>query len=144
MPAALLFGRARETLDSSADGRLSAIAELVAAMEPLEIVVIGRDDTVDLARQRAHAVAAWLTAHQPPIAPPHLIEQADKPPPAEDVAQGATRWQNACHLAESRFCCAAGDAGAADHAILRPLLGEEGGAGNEPGFGAPGGSRWLP
>ena len=89
MPAAVLFGRARETLDSSADGRLSAIAELVAAMEPLEIVVIGRDDTVDLARQRAHAVAAWLTAHQPPTAPPHLIEQADKPPPAEDSAEGA-------------------------------------------------------
>ena len=89
MPAALLFGRAQETLDSSADGRLSAIAELVAAMEPLEIVVIGRDDTVDLARQRAHAVAAWLTAHQPPMTPPHLIEQVDKPPPAENSAEGA-------------------------------------------------------
>ena len=89
MPAAVLFGRARETLDSSADGWLSAIAELVAAMEPLEIVVIGRDDTVDLARQRAHAVAAWLTAHQSPTAPPHLIEQADKPTPAEDRAEGA-------------------------------------------------------
>ena len=89
MPAAVLFGRARETLDSSADGWLSAIAELVAAMEPLEIVVIGRDDTVDLARQRAHAVAAWLTAHQPPMTPPHLIEQVDKPPPAENSAEGA-------------------------------------------------------
>ncbi len=87
MPAAVLFGPAGETLDSRADERLSAVAELVAAMEPREIVVIGRGDTVDLARQRAHAVAVWLTAHRLPAAAPHLVEQADKPLPVGDSTE---------------------------------------------------------
>jgi outer membrane protein OmpA-like peptidoglycan-associated protein len=67
LPASALFGTARAALDPAADLLLSNLAQLMAAMLPREIVVIGPsgedDANLSLSKERAHAVAAWLAAH---------------------------------------------------------------------------------
>jgi outer membrane protein OmpA-like peptidoglycan-associated protein len=67
LPANALFGTARAALDPVADPLLSSLAQLMAAMQPREIVVIGLsggdDANLALSKERTHAVAAWLAAH---------------------------------------------------------------------------------
>lgn len=81
LPADSLFQSKQGDLDASAVTPLTTLAELVAAIKPREIVVIGNtdsegDDAANLAlsKQQAHAVAAWLAAHDPK-ARPHFIEE---------------------------------------------------------------------
>lgn len=70
LPADVLFGTARDTLDSAADQSLSSVVELIIAMQPREIIVVGhtdasikRDADLALSKERAHAVSNWLKAH---------------------------------------------------------------------------------
>jgi outer membrane protein OmpA-like peptidoglycan-associated protein len=105
LPADGLFGRARDTLDSAADPRLSQLAELIAATRPREVRVAGHtdssgsdEDAQTLSEERAHAVAAWLEAHMAndrpnyrprfveqgygrtrPVAPNHTADGSDSP-----------------------------------------------------------------
>jgi flagellar motor protein MotB len=86
LPANALFGEARAALDPAADSLLSSLAELTAAMQPREIVVIGLsvEEGADLGlskEDRAHAVAAWLRANGPKHRP-HLVEQTRARPAA--------------------------------------------------------------
>ncbi len=100
LPADALFGAARDALDPAADPTLSNLAELIEAMQPREIVVIGHtDSSVEndanpaLSKKRAHAVAAWLAAHGPPEHQPHFVERGyarTQPPVApNDNADGS-------------------------------------------------------
>ena len=81
VPADQLFQPKQGTLDDNAVTPLAAIGELVTAFKPREIVVIGNTDSVGdddanlaLSQQQAHAVAAWLAAHDTKDRP-HFIEQ---------------------------------------------------------------------
>jgi outer membrane protein OmpA-like peptidoglycan-associated protein len=79
LPADTLFGTTRNTLDSAAGPRLEIVVELIKAIQPREIVVLGHTDTsgkrdVNLAisKERAKTVSEWLTEHGVDE-PPHLI-----------------------------------------------------------------------
>jgi outer membrane protein OmpA-like peptidoglycan-associated protein len=81
LPADELFQSKQGELDDNAVTPLTTLAELAAAFKPHEIAVIGHTDSVGddasnlaLSKQRAHAVAAWLAAHEPK-ARPHFIEE---------------------------------------------------------------------
>ena len=76
-----LFQQKEAELDSAAEMPLTTLAELVVAIKPREIVVIGHTDSVGddaanlaLSKQRAHAIAAWLAAHAPKMRP-HFVEE---------------------------------------------------------------------
>ena len=69
VPADALFGTERDTLDA-ADPSLSKALELIRAMQPREIIVLGhtdasktRDADLALSKERARAVSNWLKAH---------------------------------------------------------------------------------
>ena len=85
LPAAALFGQARAALDPAPDPLLASLAELTAAMQPREIVVIGpsggEGTNLRLSKDRVHAVAVWLTAHGPKRRP-FLVEQTRTRPAA--------------------------------------------------------------
>lgn len=81
LPADALFQSKQGELDDNAVTPLTTLAELVAAIKPHEIVVVGHTDSVGddaanlaLSKQRARAIAAWLAAHAPK-ARPHFIEE---------------------------------------------------------------------
>jgi outer membrane protein OmpA-like peptidoglycan-associated protein len=81
MPADALFQAKQGELDDAAATPLATLTALVEAVRPREIVVIGHTDSVGdddanlaLSKQRAHAVAAWLAAHDSK-ARPHFAEQ---------------------------------------------------------------------
>jgi outer membrane protein OmpA-like peptidoglycan-associated protein len=101
LPADSLFQSKQGELDTAAATPLTTLAALVAAFRPREIVVIGHTDSVGddaanlaLSKQRAHAVAAWLSAHERnakphfitegfgrtrPVAPNHNADGSDNP-----------------------------------------------------------------
>ena len=101
MPADQLFQSKQGTLDDNATTPLTALAELVSAFKPREVVVnantdsVGDDDAnLALSQQQAHAVAAWLAAHATkdrphfseqgfgrtrPVAPNHNADGSDNP-----------------------------------------------------------------
>src|SRR5712691_2591358 len=101
VPADLLFGATQGGLDGAAVPQLATLAELVAAVQPREVVVIGHTDSsgeddanLALSKERAHAVAAWLAAHASkqrphfveegygrtrPVAPNHNADGSDNP-----------------------------------------------------------------
>jgi len=69
VPADALFGTERDTLDA-ADPSLSKALELIRAMQPREIIVLGHTDAsktpaadLALSKERARAVSNWLKAH---------------------------------------------------------------------------------
>lgn len=81
LPADALFQSKEGELDDAAVSPLTTLSELVAAIKPRQIVVIGYTDSVGddaanltLSRERAHAVALWLTTHAAK-ARPHFIEE---------------------------------------------------------------------
>jgi flagellar motor protein MotB len=105
-----VFGTARAALDPAAEPLLSNLAQLIAAMQPREIVVIGPsgEDDADLApsakpalsKERAHAVAAWLAAHgsknrahfvergndgTQPVAPNNKADGSERPQEREQI-----------------------------------------------------------
>jgi len=82
VPADLLFSVQQGGLEGVAVPPLATLAELVAAVQPREVVVIGHTDSsgeddanLALSKERAHAVAAWLAAHAPKQRP-HFVEEA--------------------------------------------------------------------
>jgi flagellar motor protein MotB len=91
LPTNALFGEAGAALDSAPDPLLSSLAELTAAMQPREIVVIGpfgeEGLSPGLSKDRVHAVAAWLTAHGPKHRT-HLVEQTRTRPAATNSRTG--------------------------------------------------------
>jgi flagellar motor protein MotB len=94
LPANALFGEAPAALDPAAALLLSSLAELTAAMQPREIVVIGpsveEGADLGLSKDRAHAVTAWLRANGPKHRP-HLVEQTRARPAApNDSAAGSS------------------------------------------------------
>jgi outer membrane protein OmpA-like peptidoglycan-associated protein len=81
LPADALFQSKQGELDDAAVTPLTTLTALVEAVRPREIVVVGHTDSVgdddanlSLSKQRAHAVAAWLAAHDPK-ARPHFVEE---------------------------------------------------------------------
>jgi flagellar motor protein MotB len=68
LPSDTLFDSTSNALDPAANSSLSSLAELIAAMAPREIVVIGHTDlsgenAVRLSKREAHAIVTWLEAH---------------------------------------------------------------------------------
>jgi len=81
MPADSLFAEKQAALNDPAAPPLTALAQLAAAIQPREIVIIGHTDStgddeanLTLSKEQVHAVAAWLAAHAAKR-PPHFIEQ---------------------------------------------------------------------
>lgn len=99
LSADALFGTVRDAFDLAVDPPLSSLAELIEAMQPREIVVIGHTDAsgeddanLALSKKRAHAVAAWLGAHGPPKHQPHFVERGygrTRPVAPNDNADGS-------------------------------------------------------
>jgi outer membrane protein OmpA-like peptidoglycan-associated protein len=81
LPADVLFGTAHDRLDPAANPSLSSVIELIRAMQPRQIVVVGHTDAsskhdadLALSKERAHAVSGWLRTHGLDDRP-HLVAQ---------------------------------------------------------------------
>ncbi len=101
VPADSLFGSKQSALDASAEPLMADLTELIAAMRLREVVINSHTDSVGsdatnlaLSKERAHVIAAWLSAHvqqdRPqfveegfgrtrPVAPNHKSDGSDNP-----------------------------------------------------------------